>query len=46
MILIKFAEHKSEKHVSVAASENNYLISTGPSVFFFYIQLSRNKIFP
>ena len=44
--------HKSEKHVSVtvsetsiAASEKCYLISTGPSIFVFSIQISHIKIF-
>ena len=41
-------EHKSEKHVSVAASEksylistNNILISTGLSIFVFHIYLNK-----
>ena len=45
MVLIKSAEHRSENHVSLAASEKCYLISTGPSIFVFYIQLSCSKIF-
>ena len=39
------SEHRSEKHVSVAASEKCYLISTGPSTFVLHIQLCCNKIF-
>ena len=35
MVLIKSAEQKSEKHVSVNASEKCYKISAGPSIFVF-----------
>ena len=45
MVLIKSAEHKSEKHVSLDLSEKCYLIWTDPSVFISYIQLSCNNIF-
>ena len=44
IVLIKSAEGKSEKHVSVAPSEKCYLISTGSSIFVSYIQLSCNKL--
>ena len=39
------ADQKSEKHVSLAASEKSYLILTGPSTFVLYIQLNCNKSF-
>ena len=45
LVLIRYVEHKSEKHLSVAVSEKCYLVSAGPSFLFFYIQLSCKKIF-
>ena len=43
MVLVKSAKHKSEKHVSVAASGKYYLISPGPRIFVFYIQQDATK---
>ena len=43
MVLIKSTEHKSEKHVSVAASEECYLIST--SLFFIFSYAATKYLF-
>ena len=42
---MKFAERKSQKHISVATSETCYIISTGPNIFVFIIQIAARNLF-